>query len=135
MNFSQQIIHLSFDRTDFYAGIQQACRTDNLLRHIRLHTHFITTRRSGNINDLIDSIRKFLKSQGTVIQRAWQTEPIIHKRVFSRLVSIVHGMKLRYGNMGFINHNHIVIRKIIKQCIWRVSRPAIRHMARIIFDT
>ena len=121
VDFSQKIIHLSFNGTHFDTRVQKAGRTDNLLRQVCLYPHFIGPRRSRYVNNLVNPLRKFIKGQRPVIQSARQAETVVYQRAFSGLVAVVHGPELGHCHMGFINHNQKIIGEIVKKSVRRLS--------------
>ena len=121
MDFSQQVIHLSFNGTHFDTGVQKTGRTDNLLCQICLYPHFIGSRRSRYVNNLVNPLREFIKSQRPVIQGAGQAETVVYQRALSGLVAVVHGPELGHCHMGFINHNQKIIGEIVKKSVRRLS--------------
>ena len=49
--------------------------------------------------------------------------------------TILVAMKLRHGNMTFIDEQQKIIRKVIEQSRWRLTGSSPCEMTRIIFDS
>ena len=79
VDLSHQVIHLSCHRPYIDRRIQQARRTDDLLRAQKLMVLFIGSRRGGHEQNLVDPFLKLLKPQRPVVLRARQAEPIVHQ--------------------------------------------------------
>ena len=135
VNFSQEVVHLSFDGTHFDGRIQEPRRANDLLCQIRLDAHFIRPRRRRDVDDLIDALGEFVKCQRTVVQRGRQTETIVDERAFSRLVAIVHRAQLRHRHMRLIDHDEEIFREVVQERKWRLAGLPVRHVAGIILDT
>ena len=115
VDFTEQVVNLSCDRTHFQHWIDQSGRPDDLLRHLRRGLQLIGRRGRGNIHDLSYPPFEFLEFQWTVIQRRRQPEPEINQGLLARPVTVVHGMNLRHGYMGFVDNDEKIVRKIIHQ--------------------
>ena len=69
MDFRDQVVNLPFHRTDLDFRIQQAGRTDDLIRPEKLMLRLILARRRRHEEHLIDLLLEFLKIKRPVVKR------------------------------------------------------------------
>ena len=133
-DFAQQVIHLAGNGTDFHFRVQQARRPDDLLGQIGLDFHFIRTRRSADVNYLVDAFDEFLEFQRPVIQSRRQAEAVFDEVFLARPVAGVHSPQLRQGDVRFVDEDEEVIGEIVEERIRRLTGLAAGQVARIVFD-
>ena len=105
-----------------------------MLCNIRFYFHFVWSRRCRYVNNLIDTLYKFIELKWSIIECRWQTEPVFYKRFFTRTVTIVHSSNLRHRHMRLVHHDEEIIWEIINQCKRCFPSLTFRHMTGIVFD-
>ena len=108
-----QIINLSFHRTDENLRIQKSRWPDNLLCAQQFMLLLIRGRGCRHEQHLVNMLLEFSKVQRPVIQCRWQTETIIHESSLPRTIPDIHRPDLWDRNMGLINNNEKIVLKII----------------------
>ena len=78
---------------------------------------------------------KFRKCQWTIIEGAWEPKSMLYQYLFSCSVAVVHTSYLRQGHMRFIDKHQKVIRVIIKEGGWLLTRLPIGEISTIVLDT
>ena len=51
----------------------------------------------------------------------WQPKSMLHERALATRISFEHCADLRYGYMGFVDHQEKIFRKIVKETIRRAT--------------
>ena len=89
---------------------------------------FIGTGCRGYEQDLVDLLLELLKTQRTVVLGAGKTESIVYQSRLARLVSVVHGSKLRQCHVRLVNDDQEFIREVVQQRLRRRPRCSSIHM-------
>ena len=79
----------------------------------------------------LDNARKgellpFLETQGSIIQRGGQTEPVFNQCFLARAVALEHGADLGNAGVRFIDDNQRIIRQVFEQRRRRFTRRPAR---------
>ncbi len=132
---SKQVFHLPFDRTYLDLGVQQACRTYDLLSYQALGlVQLVFSGRCRDIDDLSVAGCKLVKAQGAVVQGRRQSEAVVYQGLLAGSVSLVHAAKLRHRDMRFVDKEHVVFRKIVQETgRWLAFLSAVQ-MTRVVFN-
>ena len=121
-----KVVKLAFSRSDGYFGIKQTCRSDNLLGDNLAFFGFKVARSRADENRLINSFVEFVEVERTVIKRRGQTEAVVDKALFARVVACEHSPDLRKRNVGFVDKKQKIFREIVEQCVRRRTGSSAR---------
>ncbi len=114
----KEVIDLVFRRSDDDFGIEQPCRTDDLLHHDTLClAQFVVCRSGGNVDCLVQHLIKLLEFQRSVVESGRQSEAVFHKILLAGTVASVHRTYLWNAHMALVHHEDEVFREEIKQAI------------------
>ena len=94
IDFSDQVIDLTFHRTHLNLRIQKSGRADDLLCAEHLMIRLILSRCRRDKHHLIQFVFEFIKTQRTIVLRRRQAEPIIHQCLFTALITGIHTANL-----------------------------------------
>ena len=103
IDFGQQIINLSVNRTNIDFRIDQSGRSDDLFHNT--FALFLLERSRGRTdkNHLIEFAVKLIKGKWAVIKGRRQAESIIYQILLSCLISRMHSANLWQGNVGLVH--------------------------------
>src|ERR1043166_9126342 len=68
---------------------------------------------SAHIDDLVRHFHELVEIERAVVERAWQTEAVVHQHGFARTIAFIHTADLRNGGVRFIDHDQKIFRKEI----------------------
>ena len=72
---------------------------------------FELSRCRAHVNKLVRKFHELIEIQRPVIERARQTETIIHQHGFARTITFIHPANLRNGRVRFIDHDEKIFRE------------------------
>ena len=121
IDFTDQIIDLSLDRTHVHIRIQQTGRAYDLFRAEQFMFLLILAGRRRDEHDLINSLLKFREVERTVIEGTRKAESVVDQCHLSASVTVIHGTDLRNCHMRLVHDNKEIIPKIINQSIRRLA--------------
>ena len=134
-DFVQQIVHLPLHRTHLEHRIEQTGRTNHLFNHDPLgQLQLQLTGRRRHIDQSRRQLHELFKYERAIVQRTWQTEPIIHEREFARPVTVVHAPDLWQRDMRFVDHHEVVVGEVIKQTRRTFAGDATADVPRVVLD-
>ena len=91
-------------------------------------------RRGTDIDALMGHFHELIEFQGTVVERAGQTEPMIDQNRFAGFVTLVHAADLRNGGVAFIDQQQIILGKKVEQCVGSRARITTGDVAGVVFN-
>ena len=134
VDLADQIVDLTLHRANEDFRVQQTRGPDDLFHHLPRPLPLVITGGGGDIDPLVDSVRKLLKFQGPVIKGRGQAEAVIHQGLFPGPVPTVHGPHLGQGHMAFIHEEQEVLGEIVQQGHGRTARRPVGNDPGIVLD-
>ena len=77
----------------------------------------VRTGRGGQVYSLADPLGELVELERTVVHRAGQSETMFYQCPLAAHVPLIHPANLRDGHVGFINDEHKIFRKVVKQTV------------------
>ena len=115
--------------------VGQARRADHLLHDNAAALGQLILGRSGaDVDGLRREGLKFVERLGPVVECGRQSEAVFDERLLARAVAAIHGANLRHGDMAFVDDEQKVLRKIVQQTKWALTRAPSVQVTRIVFD-
>ena len=131
----QEIIDLCLGRAHLDQWVQQTGGAHDLFGNMAARVlQLIGSRRRRDMYDLLDKPLPLLKAQGTIVQRTWQTEAVLHQRLLARAIAVVHAPHLRDGHMAFVDENHPFFGEIVQERERTLTRRTAIHPTRVVLD-
>ncbi len=134
VDLAEQIVDLSLDGPDLHAGVEQSRRADDLLHNLPRACFFIVPGRGGNVDALMDALFEFLEFKRAVVERAGETEAVLHQALLSRAVAVVHRVHLWERNMAFVHKEQEVLGEIVNERQRCGADGSARNYPGIVFD-
>ena len=130
----QEVIDLPLRRSHLHPGVHQPGRADDLLHHLFGVLQFVGAGRGRETDDLADTLLKFLKGQGTVVQRRGQAKAVLDQCLLARAVAVVHSVQLGDGDVRFVNEEEKVVGEVIQERPGGLAGLAHGEVAGIVLD-
>jgi len=133
-NFFEQVINLTGGWADFYLGINQTGRADDLLDDMVGALQFIGARGGAGIDGVAHVLLKLIESQRAVIHGRGEAEAVFNQGAFTRAVTVVHPPNLGDGHMGLVNDEQVITGEVINQRPGWGPGGALVQLAGVVFD-
>ena len=134
VDFSNEIVDLTINRTDNDLRIEQTGRADDLLDHLTRARQLVLSRCCGNIHNLVQTVVELVKIERAVVIRARQAEAVFDQTFLAGAVAVIHGAHLRERHMALVHDKQKILREIVDERVRRTSRRTPRQHARIVLD-
>ena len=128
------VVNLTGTRSHDDFRIEQAGGSNNLLDLLLAYLFLVVTRCSRHVDELRHALFKLVEAQRTVIQAAWQAEPVLCQRDLTRAVAFVHAANLRHGHVAFVDNAQKVVGEIVDKRVGGLAWLASVQMARVVLD-
>ena len=117
-----KVVDLPLRRLHDDLRVDQAGRAHDLFHHVFRDIKLVVTRGRRQEDDLIRHLQPFIESQGTVVGRRGQPEPVLDQHVLAATVARVLPVKLRNSDMGLIEHHQVIVGEIVEQRVGTIPR-------------
>src|SRR6185503_5028530 len=77
---------------------------------------------------------KLVEHQRPVVERARQTETVLHERELPRAVTVEHAGDLRKGDVRFVDDDEEVLGEVVEEASRALTGGASGEMARVVLD-
>ena len=92
------------------------------------------TRRGRDEHDLRRVLEELVEGLRAVVERARQTEAVLHERLLARAVALEHAADLRNGLVRLVDEADEVVREEVEQAVGPLARLAPVEEARVVLD-
>ncbi len=135
VDLAEQVVDLGARRPHLDLGVDQPGRTHHQFDHRALGLRqFLLRRRGRDVDGARLATLELVELERPVVERRRQAEPILDQGLLARPVALVHAAELRERDVGFVDHQQRVRRKIVEQARRRLPRRASGEMARVVLD-
>ena len=124
-----------FDGTDFYFGVDEAGGADDLLDHDAGGTReLVGAGGGGDVDDLAGAVFELFELEGAVVHGGGQAEAVVDEVLLAAAVAVPHAVELRDGDVGFVDEEEVVARKVVEQRRRRFAGEAAGEVAGVVLD-
>ena len=88
----------------------------------------------GDVNDLAGAAFELLEAQRAVVHGGRKAEAVVDEILLAGAVAVPHAVQLGDGDVGLVDEEEEVARKVVEERGWWLAREAAGEVARVVLD-